>query len=330
MVNWLPAKRQFFWVLTVFLLFFWASATSRATDVTIAQVRESLKNRIAEAGRGLSAMAMIPLAYRGRQFEPFWFDSHLGIDSALAMVEAVGRAGEDGLSPMDYHWLAIQRLMAHIGPRSLNAPTPVPEEYAELDLLLTDAFLLLSDHLTFGKVNPETLTANWRVDPGRASFLPLLAQAASRGDVAGALDTLRTPCQEYKTLRAALASLRKTVAKTNGWPELKTEGLLREGDFSDAIDRLRYRLVVGGDLDGSSMAVDPCFFDSSLSVAIRHFQRRHGLSPDGIVGSDTIDMLNVPIKEPASARCNSILNAGAGCPAKRSPAPSWSISPDFL
>lgn len=297
MLKWLHAEHRLFLMPTVFLLFFLVSATSLATGVTIVQVQNSLKRRLQAPNQGMSAMAMIPLAYRARQFTPFWLDSRLGIDSALAMVEAVGRAEEDGLSPMDYHWLAIQRMMAHIGPRSLDSLCPSPEEYAELDLLLTDAFLLLSAHLTFGKVNPETLAANWQVDPGQAPFLPLLTRAASSGDVAGVLDTLRTPRQEYRALRACLTNLKKNAKMNNGRSILKSEALLREGDHDEVIDVLRSRLIASGDLNVPFRGVDPRFFDGDLAAAVRHFQRRHGLRADGIVGPETIGMINVPVGE---------------------------------
>jgi L,D-transpeptidase YcbB len=41
----------------------------------------------------------------------------------------------------------------------------------------------------------------------------------------------------------------------------------------------------------------PDHFDPSLQQAVEHFQRRHGLDVDGIVGRDTRAALNVPVQE---------------------------------
>jgi murein L,D-transpeptidase YcbB/YkuD len=43
-------------------------------------------------------------------------------------------------------------------------------------------------------------------------------------------------------------------------------------------------------------AVDPQLFDPDLADAVERFQARHGLDADGIVGSQTIDAMNVPVE----------------------------------
>jgi L,D-transpeptidase YcbB len=55
---------------------------------------------------------------------------------------------------------------------------------------------------------------------------------------------------------------------------------------------LRERLAIAGDLELNSG--DPLVFDSYVDAAVRRFQVRHGLHPDGIVHEPTLRALNVP------------------------------------
>ena len=74
---------------------------------------------------------------------------------------------------------------------------------------------------------------------------------------------------------------------------------LRVGVKSPAVPALRQRLSIAGDLDLNSG--EPQVFDSYVDAALRRFQVRHGLHPDGIVHEATLRALNVPADMPAGA-----------------------------
>jgi L,D-transpeptidase YcbB len=279
--------------------------TSHAVDFSMAEVQASLKSRLDDKtatgtlvyrGDLICGIEMMPLAYRSRAYMPFWIDASFRLDTAKALIEAIGRAGEDGLLPSDYHLGSIYRLLADMAQERSTNNTVSPERWADLDLILTDAFLLLGTHLLIGRVNPETLHTDWKIDPGRVTLFPFLLQAASTGDIAAALNALRPSHGGYAALRNALASLRQTAA-TGGWPMFDDHQTLRPGDRSDGVDALRQRLAASGDLDALVQGNDKHFFDATLVTAVRRFQRRHGLKDDGIVGLETVDMLNVPVEK---------------------------------
>lgn len=302
MVKWSAAIFFAYLPLSVLIAVVLWVTPSDAVDFSMAEVQagieklldgQSADGVLARRGGLISGMDMLPLAYRSRAYMPFWIDARLGLEAVKALTEAIGQAEDDGLLPPDYHLLTIYRLLADMAGERSSAHRVAPDRWAELDIILTDAFLLLGTHLLVGKVNPHTLHAGWTIDPGRAVLLPLLIQAASTNDVASALGTLRPAHDGYTLLRNALARLRKIAAA--GWPMLDDRQTLRPGDGGDGVATLRRRLDASGDLAPSVQADDPHYFDATLTAAVKRFQRRHGLDDDGVVGPETFGMLNVSV-----------------------------------
>jgi L,D-transpeptidase YcbB len=108
-----------------------------------------------------------------------------------------------------------------------------------------------------------------------------------------------------QTTEASIASYEAIVAK-GGWPEVPAiaDGA-RVGVKSAAMPALRQRLSIVGDLELNSG--DPQVFDSYVDAAVRRFQVRHGLHPDGIVHDIVLRAMNVP----ADVRLSQLkINAG--------------------
>ena len=249
-------------------------------------------------GEMICGIQMLPLAYRNKKHLPLWIDDSLRLEKAQALADAIDRAGEDGLAPIDYHRDAIHDLLADVCEQSSTAgPTAVsPEQWADLDLILTDAFLLYGSHLAAGRVNPETLHTDWKINPDAVDLLAALINASSTGNINAALERLRPAHIGYTTLRNALAQLR-SLAATNGWSLLDDSQTIRPGDGSFFVGDLRRRLALSGDLDPTGPDDDLFYFDATLASAVKRFQHRNGLKADGIVGRDTVGMLNVPVEQ---------------------------------
>ena len=55
---------------------------------------------------------------------------------------------------------------------------------ADLDLLFSDAFLMLGSHMVEGKVNPQTGHAEWTANRRHRKMESVLTEALERGDPA--------------------------------------------------------------------------------------------------------------------------------------------------
>lgn len=92
-------------------------------------------------------------------------------------------------------------------------------------------------------------------------------------------------------LQQAIAKYSEIVAR-GGWPMVPGGQKLVIGVRSPAVVALRQRLSISGDLPAAPGSQD--VFDSYVDAAVKRFQARHGIIPDGVVGQATSDALNIP------------------------------------
>ena len=241
--------------------------------------------------------AVLPDFYRGRGFRPAWIDDGLALGNARAFLSALGRVAEDGLDPANYHQAALESLVAEIDAvRKKGRGGPRPEALADLEMLLTDGFLLCGSHLARGQVDPETIHSDWSIKGNVADLAAALEKGLAANDVPGALDSLRPANVIYLGIKKAYAILRAIVA-AGGWPPFPPGPKLVRGDRDVRIAAMRRSLAVRGDLAGAAPAGPEDLFDGALEAGLKAFQDRHGLEPDGVVGAATAAALDVPAEE---------------------------------
>lgn len=96
------------------------------------------------------------------------------------------------------------------------------------------------------------------------------------------------------TIPAMLGAIERYAAiiSRGGWQPIPDGPMLRVGSRGDRVVLLRRRLAITGDL--RQQAGDQKTYDSFVEHAVRRFQYRHGLRPDGAVRGETLAALNVP------------------------------------
>jgi murein L,D-transpeptidase YcbB/YkuD len=222
--------------------------------------------------------------YERRSFEPAWIAGGKPTRAARDLLETLKKAEVEGLRSTDYHLRLIT-----VGVRPGQTPREAPAA-VDLELLLTDAFLLYASHCLAGRLNPETIDPEWHARRREADLAEVLQNALTGRRVGDALAALLPPQQGYANLRDALSRYR-AIASAGGWPHVPEGPTMRRGDAGPRVASLRDRLRVESDLvepDGD----DPVF-DAATESAVRRFQARHGLETDGLVGAATLAALNV-------------------------------------
>lgn len=280
-------------VLATLLALAVLSAPPPATASTLEAAREMLRNRIEAAGlparmsvgdEVVHAAEGLPGVYERRWFWPAWSGESGPLPAAAELLAVLRAANLEGLDGDDYHAARIAALIDGIARRTVTSINP--RQLVDLDLLLTDAFLVYGAHLAAGRVDPVTFDPEW-IAVRRVASLPDLLQAAL--DSVGVERTLRgllPPQPGYARLRAAMAGLR-AVEAAGGWPAVPDGPRLEPGDRDDSVPALRRRLAASRDLPDGPAPADSTLYDPALADGVRAFQRRHGLLADGRVGDKT-------------------------------------------
>ncbi len=287
---------------TFMLLFGWSlvavpTSPVNAFEVVQTQLHQRLANgaglaSLRVAGVRLRAGYLIKTFYEQRAYQPAWSDASGPASLADSLVDGLYMLEQEGLDPHDYHLSALETLLSAV--RHPQLPEDAAK-LAELELLLSDAFLSAAMHLAAGRLKPSDRD----LDLDLANHLE---RALATHALTSTLHGLIPSDAGYIELRRALARYRQ-IAANGGWPTIASGPALKLGVESERVTTLRARLRVTGDLapsvaltdtvDGIPLVADQNVFDEALEAAVSRFQERHGLVVDGSVGPKTRAALNV-------------------------------------
>lgn len=80
------------------------------------------------------------------------------------------------------------------------------------------------------------------------------------------------------------------------WPQIEIKTPLKPQSNNNQLPQLKHRLVLLKDWPKYCQTQNTPFYDNCLKNAIKHFQARHGLKADGVIGKNTLDELNLSPK----------------------------------
>jgi murein L,D-transpeptidase YcbB/YkuD len=165
-----------------------------------------------------------------------------------------------------------------------------------MDTWLTYLYLKYASDLADGVSDLAHADPAWQIDTEPFDALAHLEQALQDHRIAESLTALTPTDDEYSALRKALADYR-AIAARGGWPTVPASLKLKPGQSSPAVRTLALRLAASGDFRGEVPGDDhkAAVYGPDLENAVKHFQRRHGLSDDGAVGRSVVAELNVPV-----------------------------------
>lgn len=254
--------------------------------------QESTFQNLVCQGEQICGLKLMPLFYQEREYAPVWFDANGLRPAARTLIASIKNADKDGLHPADYHTTIINLLLSDYDFWPLNDDAHQAAIRADLDLLLTDAFLLFGTHLANGRIDPETLHTDWILPEESIDVMNVLHNLSADTDMVKIIDQFRPHHAGYVQLRRALVQMRQLQAQGD-IQAIKMDVTLKPGVKNKRIPLLRQRLHRLGDLDNARPQSHENHYDPWLSDAVKKFQHRHGLAPDGVIGEQTLEALNV-------------------------------------
>ena len=175
---------------------------------TVAQVAEIIHQTLDQKSIRVEdeALRSGPVArrfYEARNFSPAWQKDGKLSDQADKLIELVQSSTDDGLSSSDFHAAILLKFQK----AAKNQVTV--RGYAELDLLLTDAFFTFAKNLSVGMVNPNFPDADWAIKRNVPPVEQLLTHALQSASVEATLHGLAPQDPTYQLLKAGLKRLRQ-------------------------------------------------------------------------------------------------------------------------
>jgi murein L,D-transpeptidase YcbB/YkuD len=234
-------------------------------------------------------------AYDGRAL---WMESE-GPNRARtnALLQAIAAADSDALQVDRY---PLPELIQSLGTVR-QTKTPTAEQLANADVLLTTAYIALSEDLLGGQTNPKDLAQDWHIGTGREQLDSAVALSLRSDSLAEGIALMRPQDEDYAALQKELGRFREIVDR-GGWAPVPAGKALKRGDHESParLDALRARLAAEGfGVDSTGAAsVDTSAgrstYDRALAAAVADFQAHHGIVVDSMLGDETLQSLNVP------------------------------------
>lgn len=204
---------------------------------------------------------------------------------AQAVIAQLETASTKGLDATDYAGGQWATRVAHLqGDAAL----------ARFDVDLTSAALQYASDLRVGRVNPREVDFDFDLDAKKLYAPALIQQISTSNDPAAVLASIEPKHEDYRRLLAALATYRRIEATSADEAPLPVVAKLKVGQTYEALPRLAAQLRRLGDLDTNTV-VTGTIYEGSIVDAVKHFQSRHGLDADGVIGKTTFAQLNVPV-----------------------------------
>jgi L,D-transpeptidase YcbB len=199
----------------------------------------------------------------------------------LTLIDFIEKSIEDGLFPEDYH---IKEINFYEKNRSkLNY-----SNFQTYDIILSNAFKNLADHLHRGKLNPRELYNDWDLPNKKSISIEKLIQAIESNQINDLLIEVSIKNNIYTDLKTGLLSVLEKPAYD--FKNTIVETKIVPNDSSETIKIIKQKLFYWGDLKTKNNSLK---YDEESVKAIKKFQKRNGLIADGVIGKGTAEILNL-------------------------------------
>jgi murein L,D-transpeptidase YcbB/YkuD len=230
----------------------------------------------------------------------FWHTGETPHPALAGALETIAGSDAMGFTPADYDAAALASRR-----KSFAASTPSASDRALFDVALSAAAMRLVQSAHWGRVDPRLVGFDYDVREKRLDLASSLRAVRDEGGLAAAVAAAEPQFPVYRRIVKALAEYRALAgAEPPAVPALPAGSKKVEpGKPWAGATALAERLRAFGDLPtdapapGSAPDAAP-LYEGALVDAVKRFQARHALEPDGVIGAGTLAVVNVP----ASAR----------------------------
>ena len=209
---------------------------------------------------------------------------------------------------------AFQSALADRGRHGLDhlafaAADEMDSSSAVADVARSRAALSYAEALAGGRIDPASLHEVYTLPRPKTDVTAGLGVALATGKLTEWLASLAPQDAEYRALSDAYLRFSQAAAAA-GPTQLIAGGLIRVGDRDPRVAAIADQLMQSGYLAPSGLATEPwqlapsptsALYTQALADALKGLQTDYGISADGIVGPETLKVLNLGAGDRARA-----------------------------
>lgn len=269
---------------------------NQAESLEIAHKVTQLNNatRIMCTAQLRCSLSLTTQFYTSYGFQPVWIQDSKVRPEAEQFLSILRNSYQDGLNPLDYHVNEINKLLQQIKTLQQTSQVVPAALLANLDVTLSDAYLLYSKHLEVGKIDPVTAYPDWQTSHRQVNVLAQYTLAAQQNNLIPNLNKIKPSFVGYSALKKQLAKYQK-IASIGGWESIPVGKELKKGSSGTRVSLLQQHLALTENYILPDESTN--LFDTKLKNAVSQFQAENGIKVTGVVDKVTLQSLNIPVEE---------------------------------
>lgn len=253
---------------------------------------------------GAATLAKAAQFYRQHGYQSQWLFDTKPSPLFAALEATLSDAGKFGLRASDYDLQGIQEKVKILySEKAVDA-----KALATLDVYITEMLFHFTTHLSTGKIT-EVMSGRSIWMPGqrvqKSADVALISKVQTPADLTAAIQQLQPANAQYGKLQQALAYYRALEKNTPAAIDIVKGTKVKQDDHNAIIPSVRKKLSITDmrpyamTLDSTTGTFDSLRYDATLVDAVKTFQAKHGLEPDGIIGEKTLRFMNQSFKDKA-------------------------------
>lgn len=217
--------------------------------------------------------------YKSLDHQTYWMQGDDVISDADQVFDILQTSWTHGLNPDHYHVKELSNLLARDSV----------SDKARLELLLTDAAVRYVRDVSGMRIDPASINQKaeyWQQPTAIEDIYKGLLQSRAPAEF---IKSHEPQGSLYSALRKELVTLSKASGDYDHVLPLRFDtNYFKPRESHEAVKKLRIRL---GNTHDPAQGPEN-YYDDQLAAAVMKLQKTHGLDADGILGPQTLDVLN--------------------------------------
>ncbi len=256
-------------------------------DVVGRQISRLLEESLNKSGRISDTIiirldTLIDIYYKNNGYKAVWTHESAFTPLADSLIDFIGRSKYFGLFPNDYHYSTLSAIKNRLVSDTLAHKDALL--WAQSDVMLTDAVMLIGRHLKQGRLQKDSITLTRDTVLPPLFYSELMTAIISSKNIEKSFQSLEPKVIGYDSLKIGLKHFLDSIQQFKKYTYI----IYPNKDSVQLMAQLKARLEEGGLIDSSFNDQDTLAWKTVMTA----YQKRFNLKPTGKINVATAARLN--------------------------------------